>query len=104
MARALMRTDADLMVLDEPASGLDAAAEVELNALLTHRSLRTTRVLISHRLSSIRGADQIAVLSEGRITERGSHDQLMVRGAAYARLFRAQAARYQDARVAAGAS
>ena len=56
-----------------------------------------TSLLISHRLSAVRDADQIAVLADGRITELGTHDALLAADCTYARLFRLQAAGYQDA-------
>jgi ATP-binding cassette subfamily B protein len=104
LARAMLRTEADLLILDEPSSGLDAIAESEIAMSL--RELRSGRagragsagrssLLISHRLSAMRSADRIVVLEDGRITEQGDHDSLMNRGAAYARLFRTQAAGYQ---------
>jgi len=100
LARALMRDDADLMILDEPSSGLDPQAEYEIHESL--RTLRTgrTSLLVSHRLSTIRTADVIAVLVGGRIEERGSHDDLMAAGGEYARLFTLQAGSYQDQHVA----
>ena len=101
MARSLMRAQADLVVLDEPSSGLDAEAEFNLHRTLQHHSAGRTRILISHRLSALRTADVIAVLAGGRIVEEGNHDQLMAAGAEYARLFTLQARAYQDVSVAA---
>ncbi|TXS52348.1 ABC transporter ATP-binding protein [Streptomyces sp. t39] len=102
VARAFMRRDADLMILDEPSSGLDAAAEQEI-----HDSLRTLRagatvLVISHRLSTVRDADRIVVLGDGRITESGTHDELMARDGTYARLFRLQSAGYAPAGAITG--
>jgi ATP-binding cassette, subfamily B, bacterial len=95
LARAVLRTDADLLILDEPASGLDAIAESEIARSLQQLRSGRSSLLISHRLSAMRTADHIVVLEGGRITEQGDHDSLMNSGAAYARLFRTQAAGYQ---------
>ncbi|MEV0565202.1 ABC transporter ATP-binding protein [Dactylosporangium sp. NPDC050588] len=95
LARALLRDDSDLMILDEPSSGLDAEAEAEIHrALRAHRAGRAT-LLISHRLSTLRDADVVAVLDGGRVAELGSHDDLMRAEGRYARLFRLQAQGYQ---------
>lgn len=102
LARALLRRDADLLILDEPSSGLDARAEQEVHARLVELRERRTSLLISHRLSSVRQADRIVVLRGGRIIEQGDHDTLMHGDGAYAELFRVQAAGYQLA--AAGPS
>jgi ATP-binding cassette, subfamily B, bacterial len=103
LARSLMRDDAELMILDEPSSGLDAEAEQEIHrSLQSHRGSRTC-LLVSHRLSAVREADVIAVLAAGEITELGTHDQLMAAGDGYARLFALQASGYQDDRVLGGA-
>ncbi|WP_198675952.1 ABC transporter ATP-binding protein [Kribbella monticola] len=94
-ARAMLREDRDLMILDEPSSGLDADAEHDLHNRL--RSLRRgrTSVLISHRLGALREADLIITLSEGRVIEQGSHHALLARSGVYAGLFRKQASGYQ---------
>ena len=80
-------------------SGLDANAEGEIHTLLHSHAAGRTRLLISHRLSALRMADAIAVLSDGAISELGTHDELMRSGQLYARMFTLQAAGYQDARV-----
>jgi ATP-binding cassette subfamily B protein len=96
LARAFVRADRDLMILDEPSSGLDPEAEHEIHARMReHRDGRTS-LLISHRLSAVRDADHIAVLDGGRITEHGPHDALLAADGSYARLFRLQAAGYQE--------
>jgi len=101
LARSLMRSDADLVILDEPSSGLDAEAEHRVHATLAATGAGKTRILISHRLGALRDADQIAVLADGAVCESGTHDELMARGGAYARLFTLQASSYQDALVRA---
>ncbi|MDP9863717.1 MULTISPECIES: ABC transporter ATP-binding protein [Streptosporangium] len=95
LARALMRHHRDLLILDEPSSGLDAEAEHAVHlGLRRHRAGRTS-VLISHRLGALREADLIVVLSEGKIAERGSHRELVALGGEYARLFALQASGYE---------
>jgi len=95
LSRAFMRTQADILVLDEPTASIDAAAEA---TVFEHfRSLTRDRIaiLISHRFSTVRMADQIVVLEEGRIVERGSHAELVKLGGRYARLFELQAQGYR---------
>jgi ATP-binding cassette subfamily B protein len=96
VARCLIRRDADVLILDEPSAGLDAEAEHRLHQVLEHHARDKTRVLISHRLGALRGADRIVVLADGVIAESGSHDALMAAGREYARLFSLQAAGYRD--------
>jgi ATP-binding cassette, subfamily B, bacterial len=100
LARTLMRGDADLLVLDEPSSGLDADAEHRIHQVMQEYRRGRTSLLVSHRLSAVREADQILVLDAGRITERGTHDQLMSTAGSYARLFTRQADGYADRRLA----
>ncbi|MGK5556914.1 ABC transporter ATP-binding protein [Actinomadura kijaniata] len=96
LARALLRDRADLLILDEPSSGLDAEAEAEVHrGLREHRAGRTS-LLISHRLSAVRDADAIVALEEGAVAERGTHDALLRAGGLYARLFTLQATGYRD--------
>jgi ATP-binding cassette, subfamily B, bacterial len=95
LARAFMRSGADILVLDEPTASMDAAAEA---TIFEHfRSLTRNRIaiLISHRFSTVRMADQIVVIDGGRIIERGSHDELMALDGIYARLFSLQARGYR---------
>ncbi|MDP9798690.1 ATP-binding cassette subfamily B protein [Catenuloplanes nepalensis] len=104
LARALMRDDAQLMILDEPSSGLDAEAEHEIHTMLVaHRAGRTS-LLISHRLGAIRAADTIAVLDAGRVAELGTHDGLVAAGGVYAHLFGLQSRGYRTDRDPAEAA
>jgi ATP-binding cassette subfamily B protein len=96
LARAFLRDRQDLLILDEPSAGLDAEAEAEVHARLCEHQGGRTSLLISHRLNTVRDADRIAVLAEGRITEQGDHGHLMAAGCAYARLFMLQARGYVD--------
>jgi ATP-binding cassette subfamily B protein len=97
LARSLMRADADLLILDEPSSGLDAEAESRVHASLARVRQGRTGLLISHRLSTLRDADRILVLAAGQVAEAGNHDELMATGGDYARLFTLQASGYQMA-------
>ncbi len=96
LARALVRERRDFLILDEPSSGLDAEAEYEVHAQIREFQQGRTSLLISHRLGSVREADRIVVLSEGRIVEEGNHATLMAHAGAYARLFALQAAGYTE--------
>jgi ATP-binding cassette, subfamily B, bacterial len=96
LARALLRGDRDLLVLDEPSSGLDAEAEHELHTTLRGYRAGRTSLLISHRLGAIRDADRIVVLAGGAVCEEGTHAGLVARDGEYARLFALQAAGYQE--------
>jgi ATP-binding cassette subfamily B protein len=94
LARAFVR-DTPIVVLDEPTSFLDVQAEHEVFNRFRQLAAGRSTILISHRLSTVRMADCIYLLEDGRITERGSHDELMRRGGAYARLFETQAQSYR---------
>jgi ABC-type multidrug transport system fused ATPase/permease subunit len=89
IARAFLR-DAPVLVLDEPTSAIDAHTEGDLMESLAELSRGRTTVVIAHRLSTVRAADQILVMDGGRIVERGTHDELMEAGGAYAELTRRQ--------------
>ncbi|MFF5208843.1 ABC transporter ATP-binding protein [Streptosporangium sp. NPDC000396] len=96
LARALVRERRDLLILDEPSSGLDAQAEYEMHRRLREHRTGRTSLLVSHRLGAIRDADLIVVLGDGRIVERGTHDDLMAAGEGYSRLFEMQARGYRE--------
>ena len=85
IARALLK-DAPILILDEPASALDAETERLIFEALECLMKGRTTFLIAHRLSTVRHADRIAVLKEGRVAESGTHEQLLARGDLYAEL------------------
>lgn len=91
LARAYL-IDAPILILDEPTSGLDPALEVQLERSTRKLMNGRTVITIAHRLTTIFQADQIIVLDEGRIVERGTHDELVERGGTYADMIRAQSA------------
>jgi ATP-binding cassette subfamily B protein len=95
LSRAFMRTQADVLVLDEPTAAMDARAEAEVFEHFRQLSSGRITILISHRFSTVRMADQIAVLDRGRIIEQGSHAELTALGGHYAQLFSLQARGYQ---------
>jgi ATP-binding cassette subfamily B protein len=95
LGRAFMR-DARILLLDEPTSALDAQAEFELFARLRRLSAGRTAVYVSHRFSTVRQADRIVFLEDGRLVEDGTHQELMALGGRYAHLFTLQAAAYTD--------
>ena len=90
-----MRKDADILVLDEPTASMDAEAETQIFDRFRDMTENQIAVLISHRFSTVRMADQIVVLAGGRIIEHGSHDVLSQKGGHYAHLFSLQAAGYR---------
>ncbi|HET7696924.1 MAG TPA: ABC transporter ATP-binding protein [Vicinamibacterales bacterium] len=94
LARIMYR-DADIWILDEPTSSLDPEAEAAIFAELKANLRGRMGLVISHRFSTVRIADRIAVIADGRVTEIGSHDQLLEAGGRYARLFEIQAAGYR---------
>ncbi|MCC7051887.1 MAG: ABC transporter ATP-binding protein [Gemmatimonadaceae bacterium] len=94
IARAYMR-DAQLLILDEPTAALDARAEYEVFQRFKELSDGKTGVLISHRFSSVRMADRILVLADGRVESSGTHAELLAQRGRYAELFELQAAGYR---------
>jgi ATP-binding cassette subfamily B protein len=95
LSRAFMRTRADILVLDEPTAAMDAEAEAEVFEHFRQLAHDRITILISHRFSTVRMADQIVVLNRGRIVERGSHEELMRLDGRYAHLFSLQARGYR---------
>jgi ATP-binding cassette subfamily B protein len=94
LARAYLR-DAQLLILDEPTASLDARSEFEVFARFAELTCGKMALLISHRFSTVRMADRIVVLENGRLVEEGSHDQLTALGGRYAAMFEMQAASYR---------
>ncbi|MDN6298118.1 MAG: ABC transporter ATP-binding protein/permease [Halomonas sp.] len=95
LSRAYMRENADILVLDEPTAAMDPAAEAEVFARFREHSRDKMTILISHRFSTVRSAEQILVVDAGRIIERGTHTALLEQNGRYAALFRLQARGYQ---------
>ncbi len=96
LARALFATrhGARLLILDEPTSALDGRSEARFYERFFEITRGLTTVVISHRFATVRQADTICVLDGGRITERGSHDELVALGGTYAEMYATQARRF----------
>jgi ATP-binding cassette subfamily B protein len=94
LARAYLR-DAQVLILDEPTAALDARAEFEVFQRFNELTTDKMALFISHRFSTVRMAERIIVLEDGRISEEGSHNQLMSRAGTYAEMFELQAASYR---------
>jgi ATP-binding cassette subfamily B protein len=95
LARAFMREQADILVLDEPTSSMDAETEMQIFEHFRALTREKIVILISHRFSTVRQADTIAVMEDGTIIEQGSHAELMALNGRYARLFELQASAYR---------
>ena len=94
LARAYLR-DAQLLILDEPTAALDARSEFEVFRRFSELTAGKMALFISHRFSTVRAADRILVLENGKIAEEGTHDQLASRGGRYAEMFEMQASSYR---------
>jgi ATP-binding cassette subfamily B protein len=94
LARAYLR-DAQVLILDEPTAALDARSEYEVFQRFAELTAGKLALFISHRFSTVRMADRIVVLEDGRITEDGSHTELANLGGRYAEMFEMQAASYR---------
>lgn len=95
LSRAFMRTKADILILDEPTSAIDAEAEMKVFEHFREHTMGKTVILISHRFSTVRMADKILVLEQGKKTEWGDHETLLSKKGKYEKLFRLQQAGYQ---------
>lgn len=102
LARALVR-GAPFLILDEPTASMDPQAEYDLYRYLKQVRQGRMTLLVSHRFSTVRMADRIIVLNEGRIAEEGTHDELLAHDALYAHWYRLQAEPYQDNPAPVGA-
>ena len=94
LSRAFMRSQADILVLDEPTAAMDAEAEMQIFNHFRSLTQEKMVILISHRFSTVRMADKIMVIADGKISEQGSHEELMALKWRYAHLFNLQAAGY----------
>jgi ABC-type multidrug transport system fused ATPase/permease subunit len=96
LARALcaVKNGARVVLLDEPTAQLDVRGEAEIFERLLAATRHATTILISHRFSTVRHADQICVLEQGKVVELGSHDELMAKGGRYKTMFDLQAQRF----------
>jgi len=95
LSRAFMRTEADILVLDEPTAAMDASSEAAVFEHFRTASSNKMTILISHRFSTVRAAAQIVVIHDGKILERGNHEELVAQDGQYAHLFQLQARGYQ---------
>jgi ATP-binding cassette, subfamily B, bacterial len=98
LARALFAAShgAQVLVLDEPTAWLDARGEAAFYERFLEITAGLTTLVISHRFSTVRLADRINVIEDGRVIEVGSHEELLERGGTYATMFRMQASRFAD--------
>lgn len=101
LSRALIavRGGARVLIMDEPTANLDVRAEAAFYDQFLDLTRGLTTILISHRFATVRHADSICVVDEGRVVEQGSHDELVERGGRYARMFALQSSRYSHQRA-----
>jgi ABC-type multidrug transport system fused ATPase/permease subunit len=106
LARALaaVQLGAGLVLLDEPTAQLDVRGEAEIFERILTATRRRTTILISHRFSTVRHADRICVLEQGRVIELGTHDELMAKNGRYRTMFDLQAQRFGEAEDGAEAT
>jgi ATP-binding cassette subfamily B protein len=90
IARALLKNPA-ILVLDEATSSLDSVTEAEVREALEDAAKGRTTLVVAHRLSTVADADEIIVLADGKVAERGSHEALLAKGEVYAELWEMQA-------------
>jgi ATP-binding cassette subfamily B protein len=95
LARAFIREGADILVLDEPTAAMDARAEAQVFEQFRDLARERMVILISHRFSTVRMADEILVIQGGRVLEQGNHESLMRLDGHYAHLFSLQARGYR---------
>ena len=95
LARALYK-DGPILVLDEPTAALDPIAEHDIYMKYSEMTAGKTSVFISHRLASTRFCDRIIFVADGGIAEEGTHEELLAKGGAYAKLFELQSRYYQE--------